>query len=145
MNSKINDTVAITLPRELVGELTNYADCYAPLLRQVAQACVRASENLPLVEKDNSIPGLDSSDLVKRLRILGEVAETSEGGLIVGSNGDFRKAADEIDRLNTLLSVLADADDELSIATHAGPRERYEQARDALAGAIRMLRKAVGR
>lgn len=43
MTSEMNDTVAILLPRQLVEELTNYADCYAPLLRQVAQACVEVS------------------------------------------------------------------------------------------------------
>ena len=130
MNSETNNTIAISLPQELVSELTNYADCYAPFLRQVAQACVDASKNLPLLEEDNSISELDPNDFVKRLRILGEVAETSEGGLIVGSNGDFKKAADEIERLRALITAWVDAD--------GAPSPIYNAARSA-------LRKAVGR
>lgn len=141
-----DDQVLIAIPRHTADELCKYINCYAPLLRQVAQACVDVSGNRSSsVEENKPIPKLDSTDLVKRLRILGEVAETSEGGLIVGSNGDFRKAADEIDRLNTLLSSLVDTDDELSVATHAGPRERWEQARDAFSSAMKELREAVGR
>lgn len=39
MTSDTRDTVTIALPKELALELAKYADCYAPLLREVAKAC----------------------------------------------------------------------------------------------------------
>lgn len=40
MTSDIRDTVTIAIPKELALELAKYADCYAPVLREVAKACV---------------------------------------------------------------------------------------------------------
>lgn len=39
MASDSHKSVTITLPRSLALELIKYADCYAPLLREVAKAC----------------------------------------------------------------------------------------------------------
>lgn len=92
MTSETNDTVAIHLPKNLVSELANYTDCYAPLLKQVAQACTEALKESEL-------------DIVEELRFFAEASDTDGLVLTMLSGRTFTDAANEIERLRSQAST----------------------------------------